>query len=84
VLYVYFDPITRKLRDRREAMRVSWFASAGEFEHDRTGRSEVDADDAESENVWVAPDAEGDVRVWVVLRDDRGGVGWGSYTLRVE
>jgi hypothetical protein len=24
------------------------------------------------------------VRIWVVLRDDRGGVGWGSYKLQVE
>ena len=82
--YVYFDPITRKLADRREAMRVSWFASAGEFGHDRTGRSETEADRADSENDWTAPAAEGEVRIWVVLRDDRGGVGWGSYKLQVE
>jgi hypothetical protein len=82
--YVYLDPITRKLVDRREAMRVSWFATDGEFEHDRTGRSEQEAGRADSDNRWTAPDSEADVRIWVVLRDDRGGVGWGSYQLRVE
>jgi hypothetical protein len=82
--YVYFDPITRKLVDRREAMRVSWFATDGELEHDRTGRSEPEARHTDSDNDWTAPEAEGDVRLWVVLRDDRGGVGWGSYRLRVE
>jgi hypothetical protein len=82
--YVYFDPITRKLRDRREAMRVSWFASDGEFSHDRTGQSELDAGQANSTNDWTAPAYEGDLRIWVVLRDDRGGVGWSSYKLRVE
>lgn len=82
--YVHFDPLSRKLKDRREAMRLSWFASAGEFEHDRTGRSEAEAGDRESDNRWTAPATRGDVRLWVVLRDDRGGVGWGSYRLRVE
>jgi hypothetical protein len=82
--YIYFDTLTRKLVDRREVMRVSWFASDGEFEHDRTGRSEAEADQSDSENKWTAPEAEGDVRLWVVLRDDRGGVGWGGYKLRVE
>lgn len=82
--YVYFDPSSRKLTDRREAMRVSWFASAGEFSHDRTGRSETEAGHADSDNAWIAPASEGEVRIWVVLRDDRGGVGWGSYKLQVE
>jgi hypothetical protein len=83
-LYVYFDPLTRKLTDRREAMRVSWFASDGEFEHDRTGRSEAEASSPDSDNQWTAPDFEGEQRIWVVLRDDRGGVGWGSYKIKVE
>jgi hypothetical protein len=83
-LYVYFDPITRELTDRREAIRVSWFASDGEFEHDRTGRSEAEADSADSDNAWTAPESEGEQRIWVVLRDDRGGVGWGSYKIKVE
>jgi hypothetical protein len=63
---------------------VSWFASDGEFEHDRTARSEAEAESGDSDNQWTAPDSEGEQRIWVVLRDDRGGVGWGSYKVTVE
>ncbi|HKP63748.1 MAG TPA: hypothetical protein VJV78_43740 [Polyangiales bacterium] len=82
--YVFFDPSTRKLVDRREAMRVSWFANTGTFDHDRTSITEDEADEHSTVNNWTAPPESGDVRVWVVLRDDRGGVGWGSYQLRVQ
>src|SRR5262249_43781039 len=36
--YPVFDLVTRQLVDRREAMRVSWYTTAGKLEHDRTGR----------------------------------------------
>jgi hypothetical protein len=65
-------------------MRVSWFASAGTFEHDRSGRPEADAGSPFSDNAWTAPSEAGDVRLWVVLRDDRGGVGYGSFYVHVE
>jgi len=81
--YLYFDPGTRTLVPRREAIRVSWFATAGEFDHDRTGRAEAEASSPQSENAWTAPDAAGTVKVWVVVRDDRGGVGWGAYEIIV-
>jgi hypothetical protein len=32
---------------------------------------------------WTAPSTAGVVHVWVVLRDARGGAGWGSYSLQV-
>ena len=82
--YVYFDPLSRQLLDRREALRVAWFATDGAFEHERTGRSADEADDTTTENVWRAPESDAEVRLWVVLRDDRGGVGWGSYRLQVQ
>jgi hypothetical protein len=82
--YLYFDPVSRKLVDRREAIRVSWYATAGSFEHERTGRTEEEAGRSSSANTWTAPKGEADVKLWVVIRDDRGGVGWGSYALRVE
>jgi hypothetical protein len=82
--YVYLDPIARELVQRREAMRVSWFASTGTFAHDRSGRAETDADSAFSDNDWTAPSEASDVRVWVVLRDDRGGVGYRSFYVHVE
>jgi hypothetical protein len=82
--YVYFDPQNRALTDRREAVRVSWFANAGHFDHERTGRAESDASSNTSDNPWTAPDDSLDVWLWVVIRDDRGGTGWSSYRLRAE
>jgi hypothetical protein len=82
--YVYFDPVSRELRDRREAIRISWYATAGQFKNERTGSSESQADQSTTENTWTAPDGEAAVKLWVVIRDDRGGVGWGSYQLEVE
>jgi hypothetical protein len=81
--YVVLDPVKRELVDTREAMRVSWFATDGDFEHDRTGRTEEEAGTSYTDNQWTAPDAHGTVHLWVVIRDDRGGVGFESYTLEV-
>jgi hypothetical protein len=81
--YVFFDPDAREVRDRREALQISWYATAGAFEHDRTGRSEEEASQSDTENGWTAPDQAGDVTLWAVLRDDRGGVGWERYRVRV-
>jgi hypothetical protein len=74
--YTVFDPVRRELFDRRESLRVSWFATAGTFEHDRTGRPESEADVSYSENEWTAPRELGAVQLWMVIRDDRRGVGW--------
>jgi hypothetical protein len=82
--YVQFDTQARVLTDRREAIRVSWFATGGEFDHERTGQAESANPGASTSNLWTAPETSGDVRVWVVIRDDRGGVGWSSHRLRVE
>ena len=80
--YLWFDGSA--LSHRREAIRVSWFATAGTFQDVHTGRDEASADDPASDNTWFAPSTTGDVVLWVVLRDDRGGEGWKSYRLRVE
>ena len=84
--YVVFDPASQSVAVRRESMRVSWFASAGSFDADRTGQgaATVGAGAAPDElatsstNGWVAPSASGSepivVHVWVVVRDSRGGI----------
>jgi hypothetical protein len=81
--YLLFDPESHMLVERREEIRVSWFATAGKFGIDRTDRG---ADDAArtSANSWIAPTASGEVRLWIVLRDDRGGSGWQSYRIAVS
>lgn len=73
--YVMFDPTSRALVGRREAMRVSWYASGGSFRDVRTGR---DRDDLarESDNAFTAPATPSESLAWVVLRDERGGVAW--------
>ena len=82
--YVSFDLGSRQLVDRREGMRVSWYAAGGSFEHDRTGQTEADAATTYTDNSWTAPKSPGIVHLWAVLRDDRGGVDWGSFSVRVE
>jgi hypothetical protein len=80
--YPVFDLVTRMLVNHREAMRVSWYATAGKFEHDRTGRSETEAETT-TENVWTAPTATGLVHFWVVLRDSRGGIDFQTFDIGV-
>jgi hypothetical protein len=82
--YVYFDLVTRGLIDRREAMRVSWYANAGAFADDRTGRTEQEPTETATANTWTAPATPGTVTLWVVLRDSRGGTGWKSYRVTVQ
>ena len=71
------------LNQQREAMRVSWFATAGAFDHDVTGRA---ADDPAltADNDWVAPATPGAVHLWLVLRDSRGGVDFAAYELDIS
>lgn len=81
--FVAFDPKRQTLVLRREAMRVSWYATAGTFESDVTGRAEEDEGTVAS-NVWTAPDEPGKVFLWIVLRDSRGGIDFARYDLGVE
>ena len=82
--YLWANPETRKVEERREGIRVSWFSTGGAFAEEQTGRSEEDADGTETSNVWTAPSEPGLVRVWVVIRDDRGGVGWRELVVASE
>jgi hypothetical protein len=81
--YVRLDPASGVLVARREAMAVAWFATAGTFTIDRAGRGNDDLT-VTSDTTWQAPDAPGSVTMWVVLRDERGGVGWKQVTLDVR
>jgi len=83
--YVRYDPQSRMLTTTREALRVSWFTTAGAYAHDRTGRT-GDEPDTSTDNVWTAPavDTPSLVHFWVVLRDERGGVDFTSFDLNVS
>ena len=81
--FVNFDLSTQEVVDQREGIHVSWYATAGTFDQDRTGRAGTD-DATTSDDGWTAPAQAGLVNVWVVLRDDRGGIGWAEYVLDVR
>ena len=81
--YVSFDPKTRTITRRSEAMVASFFATGGSFASDRAGQDEG-ASATSVENVWTAPRTVGVVVIWAVLRDDRGGVGWERYRVKVK
>ena len=83
--YLDFHLDTRQLVTDRETMRVSWFTvtGGGSFDSDRTGRNPDDTDPF-TENVYTAPAAPGTYPVWVVLRDDRGGITWNSFRVEVR
>jgi hypothetical protein len=80
--YVYFDRATQTLGPRRESMRVAWYATAGEFETQSTGRGEDDSA-SETENDWIAPHSAGQAQLWIVLRDSRGGSDFAAYTVQI-
>lgn len=73
--YVAVDVAEQRVVERRETLRLSWLATSGSFEHDRTGTPD---------NTWTAPTTPGKVHLFVVLRDDRGGVTWASYPIQVR
>ena len=81
--YAVFNLTTRFVVDHRESIRAAFFATGGAFVDDRVGR---EANDTATfvDNGWDAPTAPGRVHLWVVLRDDRGGVGWQSYVVDVR
>jgi hypothetical protein len=76
-----FDPASRTLVDHREAIRVSWFASAGALAEGRTGRGEAEAETF-ADDVWTTPDA-GPAYLWVVVRDSRGGLAFAGYAVTI-
>lgn len=82
--YLHANVETRTVDTRREGIRIAWYATAGTFRDDQSGRSEEDDDLAFAANDWTAPDVPGVVRLWFVVRDDRGGVGFREGVLRVE
>jgi hypothetical protein len=81
--YVYIDPTSKQIATGRESIVASWYATGGSFDLDRVGRSGTDTATT-AENHWTAPTSAGVVHLWVVLLDARGGVGWGSYAIKVE
>jgi hypothetical protein len=74
---------------RRETLLFTWFTELGDFDNHRTlfidGANALEAAAADK---WKPPatrkDARSSSRLIVVVRDDRGGVGWTSATASLE
>lgn len=80
--FLVWDVVSSKLAQQRESLRVSWFATAGAFEHDVTGRTSDDPT-TYTQNSWTAPTTPGPVMFWAVLRDNRGGIDFAAAQLDV-
>ena len=65
-----------------EAPYISWFATGGTFKHDRT-IDPVDDAGLTWENNWNLP-GPGQVQLWVVARDGRGGTDWRTFLIEVN
>jgi hypothetical protein len=61
---------------KKEELAFSWFATAGTWKSNRTFE--------EATNDWTAPLEPQTVQLWVVVRDDRNGVDWRTFTLVVH
>jgi hypothetical protein len=81
--FVNFSLISESVVDQREGINVAWYATGGTFANDTTGNAGTDTT-LTSDNGWTAPEASGPVHMWVVLADDRGGIGWAGYALNVQ
>jgi hypothetical protein len=77
-----YDPQAETLVEQAESLHLSWYVTAGAFEHDRTGVAAGEAATA-SHNRWTAPSEPGTVFVWLVLRDSRGGTSYKTYQVVV-
>ncbi len=81
-VFPYFDPVSATLVDRQESLSLSWFATAGKLEYDKTGIESGDSAISNA-NPWTAPIEAGTVYLWLVLRDSRGGTSFKSYQVQV-
>jgi hypothetical protein len=67
------------LTETSESLRASFFVTGGAVADPRVGATAANA----ARTAYEAPAEPGEVRVWAVLRDERGGVGWLDRRVRV-
>ncbi len=80
--YLVYDREAERLEERRETLVVSWFSSAGKLDEERSEGDQ--GPEHAATNRFTVPNQPGDVRLWAVVRDDRGGVSWRAGRLRVD
>ncbi len=70
--YAFVDRSAQAVIERREGLRVDWFATADGLAADRSGVEEG-SDATSASNEFRAPSEPGVVHVWAVFHDSRGG-----------
>lgn len=82
--FVVYDIERGILSQRREQLSVRWFVTAGELDRG-TSYAELFAGRVRGlTSELVAPSDVGEIFVWAVLTDTRGGASWRSVRLEVE
>jgi hypothetical protein len=73
------------VRTITENMRYAWFSTAGSWARGDTGGT-IDpfGNVPPLDNTFTAPREPGDVRLWLVMRDERAGTYWREYCARVR
>ena len=77
------DPAAGVLVTHREAMSVSWMATAGAIAAANSGRAEDDPA-LFATTTWTAPSSPGVVHLFVVLHDSRGGIDFAAVDATVR
>ena len=77
-------PVTAPKDDPAERYGFSFFATAGEMSSLRSTDTNATGGSAPTWVDWTAPDGGPPVRIWVVVRDGRGGTGWIERTYPIE
>lgn len=68
-----------------ENLRYAWFATRGSFSSGNTGGpTDAFGNQPPRFTKWTSPDVPGNVRLWVVQRDERGGTFWTERCLLVK
>jgi hypothetical protein len=68
-----------------EFMRYAWYVTAGELSSGESGgETDIFGNKPHLDVTWTAPKDPGDVRLWLIMRDERGGTAFYRYCLRVQ
>jgi hypothetical protein len=81
---VRLEPLTAPKDDPSLHYGFSFFATAGSMSSLRSTDTTATGQPAPTWVDWTAPDNAQEVRIWVVLRDGRGGSAWLERTVHVQ